>query len=57
MCISCRINNIAKLANFGNSRAKNMIIGLLDGREDGEFNGVCFAKISSIFLTQDSTSL
>ena len=57
MCISCRMKNIAKLANLSNSRAKKVIVGLLDGREDGEFNGVRFAKISSIFLNQDAISL
>ena len=54
MCISCRINNIAKLPNFKHSRGKKITLGLLDDREDGEYNGVGFAGISSIFLTQES---
>ena len=54
---SCRKYNIAKLAKFSNSRAIKMALGLLDGGEDGEVNGVGLANISSIFLTQDANSL
>ncbi len=45
---------IARLANLSNNRAKKMPLGLLDDREDSEYNGVGFAEISSIFLLQDS---
>ena len=31
-----------------------MTLGLLDDREDGEYNGVSFAEISSIFLIQNA---
>ena len=57
MCISYRINNIAKLPNFSHIRAKIMTLGLLDDSEDGEYNGVDFAEISGIFLTQDAFSI
>ncbi len=47
---SCRNNSIAKLANSAYDGAGGMDI---DGRCHGEYDGVGFVEISSIFSWQD----
>ncbi len=47
--VNCRNNSIAKLANSANDGAGEMNI---DGRCHGEYDGVGFVEISSIFSWQ-----
>ena len=45
------IKNIATEANLGSNGAREMELDLLDGRYDGEYNGVGFVGIFEIFLS------
>ena len=56
VCISWQINNITKQTNFNNNRAKEMALSSHDCRDDDEYNGVGFAEIYSIWVTQDAIS-
>ena len=46
MCISHRINNIAKSANSANIGIRETEFVSSDGGDDGENNGVGFVEIS-----------
>ena len=48
-CEPARVNNIAKQAS--NASARDMELGSLDGKQDGELNGVRFVEISKISLS------
>ena len=50
VCVSLRINNIAKKRNFIDDGARGMMFGALDGGEDGEHghNGVGFVETSNV---------
>ena len=53
MCISCKINNIAKSANLSNHGDREIEFGLFDGGEGGEYNVVGHVEIYQIFATQN----
>ena len=57
VCVSWRIYNIAKWAIPTNNGAGEMWFGLLDGAEDGKYNGEGFAEIFEIFAMEDAFSL
>ena len=40
LCVSWKLSNIAKYANFSNNDVSEMEFGSFDGRDDGEYNGV-----------------
>ena len=52
VCVSWKINNTAKYANSANIGAKEIKIGWLDGREEGEDTAIGFVGIAEIFATQ-----
>ena len=53
VCISCRIDNIAKQTNFSNNVTGLVELGLPDDGDDGEHNGVGLVQISKIFVILD----
>ena len=46
-----RINNIARSANSGNNRDREVCFGLFHCGEEGEHHGDRFMESSSIFMT------
>ena len=54
MCVSCKINSIAKKANCAKNGARKIEFVPLDGREDSEHNGVGFVETSEIFAMKDA---
>ena len=54
MCVSGRIDSIAKGANFQNNTVRKMGFGWLDGGEDSENNYISFVEISRILVMQDA---
>ena len=49
MCISWRINNIGKYVDLSGKTDKDMVLGLLDGSDGGEYNSDGFEEISKLF--------
>ena len=54
MCISQKIDDIAKLANFGDNGDREVKLGSLGGGKDDEHNGNGSVVISEIFAMQDA---
>ena len=54
VCLGCEINNIAKQANSSNIAAREMVLNLLVGEDDGEYNGAGFVSISETLAIQNN---
>ena len=54
VCISYKIINIGRQANYSNNGAIEMRYGSPNGRVVGEHNGVGFVEISQISMKQEA---
>ena len=54
MCVSGRINNMAKSANVDDNDARGMEFVSLDCRKKFEHNDISFVEISKIFAMQNA---